>query len=127
MNYLLDTQSLIWALEENPRLSTKAKMLMEDGNNVLLVSIASLWEIAIKVNLGKIELTWPLEEIILKLPEADISILTIEPQHVLIVESLTLVHRDPFDRIIISQAIAEKIEIISSDDIFKLYPVIVHW
>jgi len=127
MTYLVDTQTLLWALEENPRLSQKAQSLMVDPANTLLVSIASLWEIAIKVNIGKLELARPLREIISKLPEADIAILPVESQHILEVEILALIHRDPFDRMIIAQAIAEKFEIISSDGVFVQYPVTVHW
>jgi PIN domain nuclease of toxin-antitoxin system len=127
MRYLLDTQTLLWALEGSPRLSRKARSLMEDPANTLTVSIASLWEIAIKVSIGKLELAQPLREIIVKLPEADISILPIEPQHILEVERLAFIHRDPFDRMIIAQAIAEHFEIISSDEVFLQYPVKVHW
>jgi len=127
MTYLLDTQTLLWALEGNPRLSRKAHSLMEDPANTLMVSIASLWEVAIKVSIGKLELAQPLHEIIIKLPEADIALLPIEPHHILEVERLAFIHRDPFDRMIISQAIAENFEIISSDEVFSQYPVRVHW
>ena len=127
MNYLLDTQALIWALENNPRLSAKASNLITNGDNTLWVSIASLWEMAIKLSINKLELTQPLDEIIRRLPEMEVSILTVQPEHVLVVEKLPLFHRDPFDRIIIAQAIVEKFEIISSDEQFPFYPVIVHW
>ena len=100
---------------------------MEDETNILWISIASLWEIAIKVNIGKLELAEPLREILNKLPEVGISVLAIDPQHILEVETLELIHRDPFDRIIIAQGIAEDFEIISSDDVFKAYPVRLHW
>ncbi len=127
MTYLLDTQTLLWALEESPRLSPKARSLMVDPANTLMVSIASLWEIAIKVSIGKLDLAQPLHDIIAKLPEADIAILPIEPQHIWEVERLAFVHRDPFDRMIIAQAIAENFEVISSDEVFPHYPVTVHW
>jgi PIN domain nuclease of toxin-antitoxin system len=68
MAYLMDTQTLIWALENNPRLSPKAASLLTDGNNSLLVSIASLWEMAIKTSIQKLELTHALAEIIRRLP-----------------------------------------------------------
>lgn len=126
MTYLLDTQTLIWALENNPKLSPKATALITDGTNSLRVSIASLWEMAIKSSIKKLELTQPLHEIIRRLPEMDISILAINPDHVLEVEKLPLLHRDPFDRIIIAQAIVEKHEIISSDEQFATYPIILH-
>lgn len=100
---------------------------MVDPANTLLVSIASLWEIAIKVSVGKLDLAQPLSNIVAKLPEADIAILPIEPQHILEVERLAFIHRDPFDRVIIAQAIAENFEVISSDEVFPQYPVRVHW
>ena len=127
MTYLLDTQTLIWALENNPRLSAKATKLITDGDNSLWVSIASVWEMAIKSSIKKLELTQTLEDIIKRLPEMEISLLPIQPDHILVVEKLPLLHRDPFDRIIIAQAIVEKLEIISSDEQFSLYPVIFHW
>jgi len=82
---------------------------------------------AIKSSIKKLELTYPLDEIIRRLPEMDIAIFAINPEHVLEVEKLPLYHRDPFDRIIIAQAAVEKMEIISSDEQFSLYPVTVHW
>ncbi|MFM9947610.1 MAG: type II toxin-antitoxin system VapC family toxin [Saprospiraceae bacterium] len=127
MTYLIDTQVLIWVLEGNNRLSPKVERLFTNSNNTLWVSIASLWEIAIKISINKLNLTRPLSEIIRRLPEMDIAILSIEPQHILEVEKLPLLHRDPFDRIIIAQAIAENFEILSSDEQFSSYPIVVHW
>jgi PIN domain nuclease of toxin-antitoxin system len=127
MTYLIDTQTFLWALEENPRLSKKAKLLMVDPDNAIIVSIASLWEIALKVSIGKLELARPLHEIINNLPEADIAMLPIEPQHTLVVENLPFIHRDPFDRMIIAQAKSENFEIISSDGILGQYDVVIHW
>jgi len=127
MNYLMDTQTLLWGLEGNPRLSQKAQALMINEENTLWVSMASLWEIAIKVSIKKLELSRSLTEIIGRLPEMDISILTIEASHILAVERLQMLHRDPFNRVIIAQAIVENFEIISSDEAFSLYPVTVHW
>jgi PIN domain nuclease of toxin-antitoxin system len=127
MRYLIDTQILIWALEDSPRLSVNAKKMLTNGDNFIFISVASLWEMAIKINLGKLELSQPLSEIIRRLPELEIDVLTIHPNHVLEVEKLLLYHRDPFDRIIIAQAIGENMEIISSDEQFPQYPVNVNW
>ncbi len=127
MSYLIDTQIFIWALENNPRLSKKAIDLLGNNSNSIYISIVSLWEIAIKTNIGKLELSQPLEEIIRRLPEVEISVFTIQTEHVLGLNNLPFHHRDPFDRILIAQAIAEKMEIISSDEIFSHYPVTVHW
>lgn len=127
MKYLIDTQILLWALEESENLSVRSKNLLLDSSNVLYVSIASLWEIAIKLSISKLELRQSLAQIVQVLPQMDISVLPIIPTHVLAVESLPLIHRDPFDRIIIAQSIAENIDVISSDGVFGQYPVTVHW
>ncbi len=127
MVYLIDTQIFIWALENNPRLSKKAISLLTNGDNSIFISIATLWEIAIKVSIGKLELTQSLEEIIRRLPETGIAVFAIEPKHILGLEKLPFFHRDPFDRIIIAQAIAENMEVISSDEMFPNYPITVHW
>lgn len=127
MKYLIDTQILLWALEESENLSVRSKNLLLDSSNVLYVSIASLWEIAIKLSINKLELRQSLAQIVQVLPQMDISVLPTIPTHVLAVESLPLIHRDPFDRIIIAQSIAENIDVISSDGVFGQYPVTVHW
>jgi PIN domain nuclease of toxin-antitoxin system len=127
MTFIIDTQVLIWSLENNPRLSPKVQNLLLDGNNSLVVSIASLWEMAIKINLNKLQLAHSLTEIIHRLPEIEISILPILTNHILELEKLDLHHRDPFDRIIIAQAIAENLEIISCDEEFAKYPIVVNW
>ena len=123
MNFLLDTHTLIWFLEINPQLSSFAKTTIENDNHKIFVSIASLWEIAIKTQTGKLSLTKTLEEIILEAEKLQIEILLIEPLHVLSLQKLPLHHRDPFDRIIIAQAITEKLQLVSKDEQFDLYKV----
>jgi PIN domain nuclease of toxin-antitoxin system len=127
MRYLIDTQTLLWALEDNPNLSQQSKSILEDTTSVLYVSIASLWEIAIKTSIKKLELRQSLAQIVQILPQMEVLVLPIDPVHILTVETLPFFHRDPFDRIIIAQALAENLEIISSDGIFRQYPVTVHW
>ena len=127
MNFLLDTHTLIWFLEINPQLSSFAKTTIENDNHKIFVSIASLWEIAIKTQTGKLSLTKTLEEIILEAEKLQIEILLIEPLHVLSLQKLPLHHRDPFDRIIIAQAITEKLQLVSKDEQFDLYKVKRAW
>ncbi len=127
MAYLLDTQAFIWFLEGNPRLPSKARQIISDVDNLICLSIASLWEIGIKVSIGKLVLDRPFEKTIDKMNEENIALLAIMPAHILKLMSLEFHHKDPFDRIIASQAIVEGLEIISSDDVFKLYPVSVKW
>lgn len=127
MAYLLDTQALIWAFENDARLSDKARKVIANEENTVWVSIASLWEMAIKISIGKLDLAFSLEQVIEKLEEEGIALLPIQPAHILQVRDLPMLHRDPFDRIIIAQACAEKIAAISSDDIFGSYPIEVVW
>ncbi len=127
MTYLLDTQALIWAFENDARLSEKARNIIADEANDLCVSIASLWEMAIKISIGKLDFAFSLEQVIEKLRDEGIALLPIQPAHILQVRDLPLFHKDPFDRVIIAQARVEKIETISSDDIFGSYPIGVIW
>jgi PIN domain nuclease of toxin-antitoxin system len=96
---------------------------MEDQNSHLIVSIASLWEIAIKTSIKKLALSVEFSMFIEKIHQNGFEILPIECPHLITLTTLDFPHRDPFDRIIIAQAITEKIQVISSDDIFKQYPV----
>lgn len=119
MNYLIDTQALIWYYEGNEQLSHAAKNVIADIDNQLYVSIASLWEMAIKISIGKLLLSNSLESWIEKMEYDDIKVLSILPQHIISLTTLPLHHKDPFDRIIISQAIQEDLVLISSDHIFS--------
>lgn len=128
MNVLVDTQSIIWFAENNPQLSQTARDLMENRENECFVSMASFWEISIKMNLGKLDIKG------LSLPafwdevtENDFSILDIRREHIIENKNLILHHRDPFDRLIIAQVIIEKMPVISNDVAFDLYSVIRLW
>jgi PIN domain nuclease of toxin-antitoxin system len=121
--YLLDTHTLIWFLEGDSQISPLAKSLVLDTDNQLFVSMASLWEMAIKTSIGKLTLTQPLEEIIKRLPLEFMELLPIEVPHVLAIQNLPFHHKDPFDRILIAQTITENIEIISIETIFDQYGI----
>jgi PIN domain nuclease of toxin-antitoxin system len=121
--YLLDTHTLIWFLEGDSQISPLAKSLVLDIDNQLFVSMASLWEMAIKTSIGKLTLTQPLEEIIKRLPLEFMELLPIEVPHVLAIQNLPFHHKDPFDRILIAQTITENIEIISIETIFDQYGI----
>ncbi|MBC7391210.1 MAG: type II toxin-antitoxin system VapC family toxin [Opitutaceae bacterium] len=124
--YLLDSHALIWFLENDDRLSRKSKSLIE-SNSEVYVSIVSLWEINIKLNIGKISLSVTLQTIVQKLALLSISILPLTFEHINGLSKLPFHHKDPFDRILISQSIIEDLIIISKDDNFKLYPTQVVW
>jgi PIN domain nuclease of toxin-antitoxin system len=121
MNYLVDTHTLIWFIEGDTKLSNHAKSIIEDKKFVVGVSISSFWELAIKIGLGKIKLKSPLIDVISQTEKLDIKIFNIKPEYIYEVEKLSFHHRDPFDRIIISTAIAENVPIISLDSNFDKY------
>jgi PIN domain nuclease of toxin-antitoxin system len=128
MRALLDTNSFLWFISGNEKLSDAAKMFISDFDNELVLSIASLWEIAIKVSIGKLELLQSYDKLIpQQLEENGIDIMPITLQHLSKVIDLSFHHRDPFDRLIIAQALIEEIPVISSDAIFSEYPVKLIW
>ncbi len=122
-SYLLDTHTLLWYLENNNRLTEKVKVLLEDTNNQLFISIASIWEIAIKMNIGKLTMLKPFENLENDLQMLDIKILPINFAHTQKYLSLELPHRDPFDRILVVQCQEENLIFISADEIFDSYPI----
>jgi PIN domain nuclease of toxin-antitoxin system len=128
MRLLLDTHTFLWFILNDPLLSGTARTLIADPLNDIEISPASYWEIAIKINLGKYALSEPLKDFV----EREVAlnqfhILAIEPRHVAPLTTLPLHHRDPFDRLIIAQAMVERIPIISADAAFDDYPVTRLW
>jgi PIN domain nuclease of toxin-antitoxin system len=121
--YLIDTQSFIWFVEDNEKLPAFIRTLMESDTVRLVLSIASLWEITIKMSLGKLVLSGDIAAVIGKVADNDFEILPIEPRHLISLSMLEFIHRDPFDRIMIAQAINENIPVISSDAVFSQYPM----
>jgi PIN domain nuclease of toxin-antitoxin system len=124
MKILLDTQAFLWFINDASELSRRAKKIFLDEENDLLLSLASVWEMAIKLSIGKLKLKQPLDKFIpAQLQENNITQLDITFRHVAKVASLPFHHRDPFDRLIISQALEENIPILSSDEAFDSYKV----
>ena len=116
MNLLLDTHSFIWFIEGNPRLSETARTLITDGGNEVFLSVASLWEMAIKISLGKLGLSEPYEVFIAtQLQLNQIGLLDISFSHTVRVTKLPFHHRDPFDRLLNAQSLVEDIPIVSID------------
>jgi len=123
MKLLLDTHTFLWFIDDSPQLSQKGKTLLE-ADNELLLSIASLWEIAIKLRLGKLTVAVPIEVLMTQqLTQNDIALLPITVAPLMIVSTLPLHHRDPFDRLLIAQAMVEQMPIVSADPAFDAYPV----
>ncbi len=119
MQILLDTHILLWYLEDDKRLSTKKSEIIDDPRIQKFFSLASLWEIAIKRSIGKIPAKVPLHDLV----PASIVIFPIQLSHLEIVETLPLHHRDPFDRLLIAQAIAEDFWVMTDDPLFQNYPL----
>lgn len=124
MSYLLDTQAFLWFESGDERLSKKARSIIENTGENKFISIASFWEIAIKVSLGKLQLSKSFQELTELQGYNHLPILT---THLNNLSKLDFHHGDPFDRLIICQAIAEGIKIISADKMFEKYPVNVIW
>lgn len=128
MRLLLDTHSFLWFILDDPKLSSAARRHIEDPGNYIELSPASYWEIAIKVGLGKYVLPLPLDAFIdQQIAPNAIDILHILPRHVAVLTSLPKHHKDPFDRLIVAQAMAEQIPIISVDPIIDSYGVARVW
>ncbi|NEQ74409.1 MAG: type II toxin-antitoxin system VapC family toxin [Okeania sp. SIO2C9] len=124
MRLLLDTHSLIWFFTGSSNLSDTGRILMENPTHQKLISLASVWEMAIKQSKGKLTLTLPLEPYIEeKIKLEDFATLPIKLKHLSLVSNLPFHHNDPFDRLLIAQAITEKIPILSRDSIFDQYNV----
>jgi PIN domain nuclease of toxin-antitoxin system len=127
MKVLLDTHTFLWAIAEEGKLSRRAQQIYT-GSNDLWLSVASVWEILIKVQAGKLPLPEPAGPyLVKKLARDRIEVLPITLNHVLKTESLPLHHRDPFDRLLIAQSIEEGWPIITADPWFAHYPVKVIW
>lgn len=123
MRILIDTHILIWHLEGNAQLSPDRRNIIADAANNILISKVSLWEIAVKLSLGKLQLAKSLKEIISEIEFSTSELLPIENDHILSVASLPFHHKDPFDRLMIAQALTENIPVITSDPDFASYGV----
>ena len=124
MRLLLDTHAFLWFINGDEKLNQHSKALIQESNNEVLVSIATLWEIAIKTSLNKLELLQPFEIVIPKeLAENEFTLLPIKLEHLVELRKLPFHHRDPFDRLLIAQSLSEKLPLISKDDQFGNYDV----
>lgn len=124
MKFLLDTHIFLWFVNDNPKLSDRLKDIIEDESNIIYLSMASLWEMSIKYNLSKLNLEPNYDEFIeSEVVASNLNLLNIKLAHLKTNAILPFHHRDPFDRLIISQSIVEKIPIISVDSVFSQYSV----
>ncbi|WP_439557760.1 type II toxin-antitoxin system VapC family toxin [Dyadobacter sp.] len=127
MNYILDTHTLIWFMEGDKQLSNPVLAIMEDTTKSKFVSIASVWEIGIKTSLRKLRLNKSFREFLSDLSRTNIAILPIDFDHIMRVSEMEHIHRDPFDRIIIAQALEEAYIVLGRDPKFLPYNVKMIW
>jgi len=127
MNLLLDTHTLIWLLEGDELLSAVAKEQIENPANTNFVSVATFWEIAIKISLNKLKMQISIENLKQLIWENGIEILPITIENALFVRQLPFYHKDPFDRLLIAQAINENMILVSKDELIPLYHVQTVW
>jgi len=120
VNVLLDTHILIWALENNPSLSKKARNAITTGGNMVFVSAASVWEISIKKSIGKLRVP---DNLLEELIDHRFSLLNISAEHAQLAGELPMIHKDPFDRMLVAQAKIEKLTLISNDPMIAQYKV----
>ncbi len=127
MKYLLDAHTFLWWDMSAEKLSPGVSALFQDESNTLLLSLASVWEIQIKQQLGKLKLRVPLAQTIEEQQAHHIELLPITLPHILALEHLPNHHRDPFDRLLIAQAQVEDMPLLTHDPIFAQYPIRVIW
>ncbi|WP_221394038.1 type II toxin-antitoxin system VapC family toxin [Dyadobacter sp. NIV53] len=127
MNFLLDTHTLLWFINGDLELSKEARDIIENPNHTKFISIATFWEIAIKISIGKLQLDMPFQELEIHASKNGFQLLPITFQHTQQIITLPLHHKDPFDRIIIAQASCDGLSIIGKDPHFVNYDVTVNW
>ncbi len=128
MKFLLDTHAFIWWDSDPLRLTHQVLNMCQDPENLLLLSVASVWEMQIKLQFGRLKLTLPLAELVAGQQQTNkIVILNVKLEHILALDKLPPHHKDPFDRLLIAQANIEEAVLVSKDQIFKEYPVQTVW
>lgn len=128
MKILLDTHTFLWFIDGSLNLSDTAKKLIEQPSNQRFLSIASLWEMSIKISIGKLQLGMTMTELVKHQVYGNaIELLEIRPEHLDELAKLPFHHKDPFDRLIISQSLGENISIVTRDSVFASYPVQLVW
>lgn len=125
---LLDTHTFLWWVNDAPELSEAARQAISNADNDCFLSVASCWEMAIKSSLGKLSISKPLDSFVLnQITENAFLMLNIELRHAAKMESLPFHHRDPFDRLLIGQAISDGLSLVTADRMFSHYDVQLIW
>jgi PIN domain nuclease of toxin-antitoxin system len=128
MKLLLDTHAFIWWASNSVKLPPNVRAHCVDVANTLLLSVVGVWEMQIKIQLGKLKISRPLPDLIEHHRRANqMQILNVELEHVLALDALPMHHKDPFDRLLIAQATVEDVFLVSGDPVFSSYPVKLLW
>lgn len=128
MRLLLDTHVLLWWDSEPSKIPPSTLQILENPENSLWISIVSLWEIQIKTQLGKLKLNLPLQDLVAQQQQINgLQLLPIDLRHILALEALPYHHKDPFDRLLIAQSIAENLVCVSADSVFQQYAIPLLW
>ena len=123
MRVLLDTHVVLWALADSDKLSAKARAVLADADNECWVSSASVWEIAIKIMLGKYELGQPLDRLEEAIEDAGFRTLDVTMRHAAAIEGVVVAHADPFDRLLLAQCEVETLRLLTADKTLARLPV----
>jgi len=121
LNLLLDTQVALWALTDSPKLSHKARELIQSPKTTIWISAASVWEIAIKHALGRGDMPISSQDAVRYFGESGYRFLAIEAEHAVAVEDLAAHHQDPFDRLLVAQPLVEPMRLMTHDPLVALY------
>ena len=127
MKIIVDTHALLWFFSNDINLSEKARETIVNSNNDVFISIASFWEISIKLSLSKLALDIPFELLFDESEKLNMSILNVKKEHLVCLKELPFIHKDPFDRMIASQSIVENYTLASIDKIFDDYNIERFW
>ena len=127
MDIIIDTHAAIWLFEGNEKMSESTREILNDLKNMVYVSIASVWEVAIKISTGKLEFDGGIENFIDTIYRNEFELLNISPKHIKTVTGLPYIHRDPFDRMLVAQAIVEDMAIMTTDDNIIKYEIKSIW
>jgi len=127
MSYLLDTHALIWYFEDSKDIPAKITNIIDNPTNHKFISVVSLWEIAIKSNIGKLNMQLPLDEFLDVIASSELTILPINSEYLKGLLKLPSIHKDPFDRLIVSTALIEDLTLITIDENIQKYNVSWIW
>ena len=127
MSYLLDTHTLLWFLEDSPKISETSASIISNRESNLYISVASMWEVALKSSLGKLFIEGGVSAFWKHAEANSITVLQIREEYLSILEHIPFLHRDPFDRLLIATALVENLVIISADKNIQLYSIECIW